>query len=214
MQEIFIVDIYPFLQNIDERFDSITIKFHNYLLLNNIDIFASNNYTIYLFTKNNPLKEQLLNYDIHFDENFESFGDILNTISNSHDKNKIFLFSNCIGLSCEELNKLYDLLNYEENLFILGKAGNYVTLFLSNCFNTEVFKDISVLPILYDVVIQNLNLTNIKIEVFNNLLHFYDNNDINNLYQFLTNKENKKYCPDHIYEHFTNLFIELKEMQT
>ena len=38
-------------------------------------------------------------------------------------------------------------------------------------------------------------------------------NDINKLYQFLTTKENKKYCPDHIYEHFTNLFIELKELQ-
>lgn len=213
MQEIFIVDIYPFLQNNDTALDDIEIKFHNLLLLNNIDIFVAQDFKVYLFTKNNPLEENLKLYPIQIEESFESFNDILHLINNFNTNHKAILFSNCIGISPEELKKLFDLLNFEENLFIVGKADNYVTLFLSNCFTLDVFSDISILPILYDVIIQNLNLTNIKIEVFNNLLHFYDSNDINKLYDFLTNKDNKKYCPDHIYEHFTTLFIELKQMK-
>ena len=52
MQEIYLIDVIPFLYLEENTFKELVIKFHNYLLLNNIDMLTSCNVSIHLFTKN------------------------------------------------------------------------------------------------------------------------------------------------------------------
>ncbi|HPD66574.1 MAG TPA: hypothetical protein PLI27_00660 [Ignavibacteriales bacterium] len=213
MQEIYLIDVIPFLYLEENTFKELVIKFHNYLLLNNIDMLTSCNVSIHLFTKNYNFIEELSKYNVHIDRDFNDFNDIVNIVSDNPNNSKFILFSNTIGISKDEIEKLNELLQYEENQIILGKNEEYISFLMTNAYTKDIFENVSVIPVLYDIIIQNLNLTNLKIEIINNQQLFFNENDINKLYQFLTTKENKKYCPDHIYEHFTNLFIELKELQ-
>jgi hypothetical protein len=211
MKDFYLIDYLSYIEQ-DKKNDAeqIANNIHNILLCNNIDILTLESTQINIITKNYDLQNKInSNKNLEF-LNYENFTDIL-----AHIKENLklsLIMSNVVGISKEDIEKYLMLMQYEEDLLLLGKTEDTVSIIMTNNYNPTLFNNISILPIQYDVILQNANLLNYKIEIVQNYFKFSNSEDILNLNQFLSNKESKKFCPDYIYDELTNLFIEYKKI--
>jgi len=127
--------------------------------------------------------------------------------------NNIIIFSNSIGVTSEDLNKVFNLLYMEDEAIVLGKSINQSISFIGfNSFNSNIFGDLELLNLNYDFFLNRISKFEHFVHILDNFMLIKNIDDFKNLYLHLSKKESFAYCSQEIYERFTNLFIEYKDL--
>ena len=166
------------------------------------------------------------NDEEHFNGNFRSADEItfidfsnatpLKSLSEKYFhkfSNNIIIFSNSIGLTSEDINKVFNLLCMEDNAVVLGKSVNQSLAFIGfNSFDSNIFEDLELLNLNYDFFLNRISRFEHFVHVLDNFMLIKNIDDFKNLYFQLSKKESFAYCSQEIHERFTNLFIEFKDL--
>ena len=127
--------------------------------------------------------------------------------------NNIIIFSNSIGITSEDINKVFNLLCMEDEAIVLGKSNNQSLAFIGfNSFDSNIFEDLKLLDLNYDFFLNRISEFEHFIHVLDNFMLIKNIDDFKNLYLQLSKKESFAYCSQEIHERFTNLFIEYKDL--
>lgn len=128
-------------------------------------------------------------------------------------ENNLLLRADTIGLTLNNVNKIFNLLKIEDDVLVVGKSDNDRITF--GGFNSV---DIHLLEKMFSSVIRydELLIEAGKRELFINTLPggqvITEFNDFKDLYINLSKKESLSYCSQEMHERFTNLFIEYKDL--
>jgi hypothetical protein len=127
--------------------------------------------------------------------------------------NNLIILADSIGITCEDIQKAFNLLQIEDEVIVIGKTNNNQIAFIGfNSFNKELFFDITWDNLTYDYLLSKVNKHENLIHVLGNYMLINSIIDFRNLYAELSKKESLAYCSRVIHERFTNLFIEYKEL--
>jgi glycosyltransferase A (GT-A) superfamily protein (DUF2064 family) len=127
--------------------------------------------------------------------------------------NNLIILSDSIGITCEDIQKAFNLLQIDDEVIVLGKTNNDKVAFIGfNSFNKELFYDIEWDNLTYDYLLAKVNKHENLIHVLGNYMLINSIVDFKNLYAELSRKESLAYCSQNMHERFTNLFIEYKEL--
>jgi len=127
--------------------------------------------------------------------------------------NNLIIFVGSISISHKDILKYLDLLNREDESFIIGKShNNKVSLIGFNIFNSDLFHQIEATDLKFDNLLHVACRFDYFINVLNGSLFIENIDDFKILYRELSKKESLSYCSHYIHEKFTHLFIEYKEL--
>jgi len=127
--------------------------------------------------------------------------------------NNLIIFVNTISISQKDIRKYLDLLNREDESFIIGKSQNGKVSFIGfNIYNPELFHQVEATGLKFDNFLHLVCRFDYFVNVLNDSLFIEDINDFKILYRELSKKESLNYCSQNIHEKFTHLFIEYKEL--
>jgi len=198
-----------------------TLLLNSSLILNHKEIFEQLPKTINVIYCFDNCDEDFLPIELNNTTGI-IFGDtydkksILQTLRDKYfnnSNNNLILFPDSIGMTTEEIQKVFNLLQIEDEVIVLGKTYNDKVAFVGfNSFNKELF---------YDTIWDNLNYDYLlaKVSKYDNLIHVMGNymvikstDEFKYLYTELSKKESLAYCSQNMHERFTHLFIEYKEL--
>ncbi len=150
------------------------------------------------------------------------FGDMKNKLNHlkvmsdkyfSTSSNNLLIFSNSIGYTHIDIQRVFNLLAIEDEAIIIGKSNKDKIVFIGfNSFNRELFLDLNWDVLNYDQLLAKVNKHDNFLHILGNYLSINDLDDFKNLYTELSKKESLSYCSQNMHERFTNLFIEYKEL--
>lgn len=127
--------------------------------------------------------------------------------------NNLIIFINTIKISDKDILKYLDLLNREDESFLIGKSQRDKVSFIGfNFYNQEIFSRIDATSLKIDNFLHLVCRYDYFLNVINGSLFIEDINDFRILYKELSKKESLTYCSHNIHEKFTHLFIEYKEL--
>lgn len=128
-------------------------------------------------------------------------------------KNNIILKSNLMGINSGELEKLFNLLNIDDETLLVSKDSKGEIILLGfNRFSDKVFNDLIKSKFKYHEFLYTLNPTTHFVQIGSEYLSVNDLNDFRELYNDLSKKKSIDYCSQVMHERFTNLFIEYKDL--
>jgi hypothetical protein len=158
--------------------------------------------------------EVLSQYDIEFIRNNQTGINFhfLNQKYFSKSENNILLFSNTIGFTESSLRKYYELLNVDDNVFIVAKSENGKAGIISFNVMPDILNTTNQLDISYDSFLKLGCKSDSSLFVVDSPLVISNLDDFRKLYHELSKKESILYCSHEMHERFTNLFIEYKEL--
>lgn len=206
-----------------ETFDTLhSSQLYSALVLNNEEIFSGfNNSNQIYFCFDEKDKEFLPNGFLQLKENL-IFGntknhqkylkEIFEKYIPQMDKN-LFVFSNAIGFTREEIQRVFNLLAVEEETVIIGKTKNLDVAYIGfNSAKPDFLLDMDLGNLNLDKLLYKVNQNDTFVYVIGNYLLIKNITDFKNLYVELSKKESLSYCSHKMHELFTNLFIEYKEI--
>lgn len=128
-------------------------------------------------------------------------------------RNNVIIFAHSIGMSSQDIKKIFSLLEMDDESFLIGRDNNErIALIGFNNYNDELMENI----------VEDRNHYNemlIKASKYENFVHtlpkfmlIETKDDFKNLYGELSGKESLNYCNQEIHEKFTHLFIEYKDL--
>jgi len=127
--------------------------------------------------------------------------------------NNLIIFVNTISISQKDILKYLDLLNREDESFIIGKSHNSKVSYIGfNIYNPELFHQVEATDLKFDNLLHLVCRFDYFVNILNGSLFIEDINDFKILYRELSKKESLSYCSQKIHEKFTHLFIEYKEL--
>ena len=127
--------------------------------------------------------------------------------------NNLIIFVNTIRISDKDIIKNLDLLNREDETFLIGKSQRGKVSYIGfNIYNQELFRQVDATGLKFDNFLHLICRYDYFLNVLNESLFIEDINDFNILYKELSRKESLNYCSQKIHEKFTHLFIEYKEL--
>lgn len=127
--------------------------------------------------------------------------------------NNLIIFTNTIRISKKDILKYLDLLNREDESFIIGRSQNNKVSYIGfNIYNSDLFNQVEATDLRFDNFLQLVCRFDYFLNVLNGSLLIEDLNDFKILYHELSKKESLVYCSQLIHEKFTHLFIEYKEL--
>jgi hypothetical protein len=127
--------------------------------------------------------------------------------------NNLIIFVNTISISSKEILKFLDLLNREDESFIIGKSHNGKVSYTGfNIYNPGLFQQLEATNLKFENFLHLVCRFDYFVNVLNGSLFIEDINDFKILYRELSKKESLNYCSQNIHEKFTHLFIEYKEL--
>ncbi len=126
----------------------------------------------------------------------------------------LIIFSRSMGITKELIGKALDQLAIEDEAVVIGKTPeNYISFIGFNNYNAELFNDIDWETLDYDSFLAKACKHENFIHVLNgSFLLIKTIQDFKSLYSELSKKESLNYCSPQMHEHFTNLFIEYKDL--
>lgn len=128
-------------------------------------------------------------------------------------KNNVILKSNLMGINSDEVDKLINLLNIDDETLLVSKDSKGEIILLGfNRFSDKIFNDLIKSKFKYDEFLYLLNPTTHFVQIGNEYLSVNDLNDFKELYRDLSKKKSIEYCSQEMHERFTNLFIEYKDL--
>ncbi len=199
-----------------------SVYLYSNLLLNqkeNLDKLYNSARLYFIFDK----KDAAYLPEVFRDENLKLFfGDtsqIFGMLKNMSEKyfnrcnNNLIVFSDSIGFSINEIQKALNLLKMEDETIVIGKSSSGKIAFLGfNSFNNELFSEINWVNLTYDHLLSKVSKHENYLQIMNGFLTINTLEDFKKLYKDLSMKESFAYCRQEMHEHFTNLFIEYKEL--
>ncbi|RPI73222.1 MAG: hypothetical protein EHM47_06525 [Ignavibacteriales bacterium] len=127
--------------------------------------------------------------------------------------NNLIIFTNTIKISDKDILKYLDLLNREDESFIIGKSQQgKVSFFGFNIYNSDLLNQVEATDLKFDNFLHLVCRYDYFLNVLNGSFYVEDINGFQNLYKELSKKESLNYCSQHMHEKFTHLFIEYKEL--
>lgn len=124
----------------------------------------------------------------------------------------IFLFAHSIGFSPKEYNRIINMLNYDDNVIVLGRSpDDKISMIAFNYFDERLFQKITELNPLTETFLKRVNTLDYYVFMLEGYTFINDTEDFKLLYKMLSKKESIEYCSHEIHEQFTHLFIEYKE---
>ena len=125
----------------------------------------------------------------------------------------LLLFYNSLGLTQDDLIRVFDLIQSDEPSIVIGKSVRDQIVFICTSGN-----DLNLIDQLfqaerkYNKYLKSISNKDIFIHTLENFLAINDFEDIKKLYIELSKKESLSYCSQKIHESFNDLFIEYKEL--
>lgn len=127
--------------------------------------------------------------------------------------NFLFIYFNSIGITLQDLYRVFDLLTMPDKTFVIGKSVNdQVVFFSSNNLSGEIFKDVITHRGNYHDFLNSIIPEDIYLHTIDSFLSINYFSDFKKLYIELSKKESLSYCSENIHERFNDLFIEYKEL--
>ncbi len=127
--------------------------------------------------------------------------------------NNLIIFSHSIGVTPSDIKKIFSLLEIEDESVMLGRDNDERIVFLGfNSFNGDLFGNIVEDRNHYNELLIKAGKEENFVHTLSNYLLIETKNDFIKLYSDLSKKESLQYCPQHMHEKFTHLFIEYKDL--
>jgi len=224
---IYLISIYPqFNRDLSPKFESFSsdysLQLYSSLIFNHIEILNSvmkSHHIVYCFDERDkdflPDKFNESQTDVIFGDTTNRT-QILRTLSEKYfgqSGKNLLIFSNSIGMSSADIQRIFNLLSIDDEAVVIGKAKNNKAAFIGfNAFNQELFSDIDWNNCNYDYLLARVNKHENFVHVLDNFMSINNLEDFKNLYLELSKKESLTYCSPNMHEKFTNLFIEYKEL--
>jgi hypothetical protein len=200
--------------------DSILLR--STLYLNLIDNFSKkeSKTDFYFFLDN--FDKDLITEEFNSDKilvNFVDLDDKLALVENlankefSKHKKNIFISPDIMGLNLQEVERLFNLLNVEDESLLIGKSKDGELGFLGfNKYSDEVAQSLINSEFNYDVFLSNIKSSSHFINTVSDILVVRNLNNFKQLYIDLSQKKSIEYCSQEMHERFTQLFIEYKDL--
>jgi glycosyltransferase A (GT-A) superfamily protein (DUF2064 family) len=127
--------------------------------------------------------------------------------------NNLLIFTDSIGITPEDIQKVFNLLQIEDEVIVLGKTNKSNIAFIGfNSFNKDLFLDLAWNNLSSDYLIEKVNKHDNLIHILGNFITVNSIEDFKYLYAELSKKESLAYCSQNMHEKFTHLFIEYKDL--
>ena len=128
-------------------------------------------------------------------------------------ENNILIRANAIGISVENILKIFDFLSIEDDVLVIGQSDNKKISFIgfNSIIHSLLIKMFSV-TFNYDDFLIEAGKSEYYINIFQGFQLIEDSADFKNLYIELSKKESLSYCSEIMHERFTSLFIEYKDL--
>lgn len=198
------------VQNLTPLNDEYVSHLHKTLTNNNLEIIKNflDADTIYINTTNQlPFHENLYVLDDAMNVvNIETENEIERIASQS--KYNFFINPCGFGLNEEMIEKIFTLLEVEDDVTVYFEEDNFVTLLAFNSFDKSF---LSLMNSRRKKDFNNFLITEKLLFRFDSFRLIKRFDDVKNLYHFLSKKESIPFCSQKMHEEFTQLFIEYKE---
>ncbi|MCU7495128.1 MAG: hypothetical protein HF314_18680 [Ignavibacteria bacterium] len=146
----------------------------------------------------------------------EGWSCIANFISqkiNQDSTNILILFSHTIGISPQKIEKYFNLLNHEDRNMLIGRTSSQmVSLIGVNYFEGRMFDGLTSCYLRLEEFLKYVNRLDNFLFIVDGFNAVEKLDDFRKLYKVLSTKESIEFCSHEIYEQFTHLFIEYKEL--
>ncbi len=127
--------------------------------------------------------------------------------------NNLLVFAHSIGLSYQDVKKIFTLLEMDDESIMLGRDSDERVAFLGfNNYNDEIMGSIAEYRNHYNELLISAGRQDNFVHTLGNFMLIENKNDFKKLYEELSKKESLNYCNQIIHEKFTHLFIEYKDL--
>jgi mannose/fructose/N-acetylgalactosamine-specific phosphotransferase system component IIB len=141
-----------------------------------------------------------------------SLDDLLKTKTVANSKTLI-VFHNSIGLKKNEVERIFNLVQSEENTFVMAKSNrNKIILICTHNPDSIIVEALFSSNRNYQNYLNFISTEDIFIHTLEGYLSVDDFEDIKKLYIELSKKESLSYCSQEMHESFNDLFVEYKEL--
>jgi hypothetical protein len=125
----------------------------------------------------------------------------------------LIICSNTIGISNNEIRKIFDIINTEDEAIVIGRSKKERTAFIGlNYENPHLLEDLKWDRPNFDFILSKACMFSNKVNILDDYMLINTVEDFKNLYLQLSKKESLTYCSQGMHERFTNIFIEYKEL--
>ena len=183
------------------------------LIQNNLDICVNNQLKKVFILCDQALK------DIHIQADsqqlvFTAVEDLSQFISEQATKySKVLIINgNMIGMTGQKIDFILNMLDMEEDVCVLGTDANDRLNFTANCRFEKKILEYQLGIVEYQKIFQESPDIDFYYLLVNNVYAIGNLTDFKNLYAILSQRENFNFCSKEIYDRFTELFIEYKEL--
>ncbi len=143
---------------------------------------------------------------------FDIFDELIQKNSGEYTK-QIIINRNIIGLTNLIINKISNLLSFEDDILIAGKTNNYkVGLLGFSSYKDNFIKIFKQKNLSYKMFLKSIGKIDNFLYELNGLISIDTVEDFKNLYKILSTKESINFCDKNYHERFTQIFIEYKEL--
>jgi len=161
--------------------------------------------------ENDTIKDN--NYAFIYYNNEKSAFEKIIEMQPEENEKYIFIHSNVIGFSQQDIKKINDLLHYDGKAIVIGKTkDNRICFIGTNFLDNILLNHIVACNNNYDRLLGKIKRKTVHFFVLNNFLKIESLKDFKELYSVLSDKKSENFCTGGIHESFTNLFIEYKDL--
>jgi hypothetical protein len=128
-------------------------------------------------------------------------------------QNNVIIFADSIGISSQDIKKIFSLLEMEDESFLMGRGNDErIALVGFNTYNEELLGNIIEDRYHYNELLIKASKNDNFVHTLNDFMVIEKKEDFKKLYTELSKKESLNYCSQDIHEKFTHLFIEYKDL--
>lgn len=128
-------------------------------------------------------------------------------------QNNVIIFADSIGISVQDIKKIFSLLEMEDESFLMGRDNEERIAFIGfNTYNEELVGNIVEDRYHYNELLIKASKNDNFVHTLNDFMVIETKEDFKKLYAELSKKESLNYCSQDIHEKFTHLFIEYKDL--
>ena len=128
-------------------------------------------------------------------------------------ENNILIRANAIGISVENILKIFDLLSIEDDVLVIGQSDNKKIPFIGfNSIDSNILLKMFSPDFNYDNFLTEAGKREYFIHILQGFQLINSFTEFKNLYIELSKKESLSYCSEQMHERFTSLFIEYKDL--
>jgi hypothetical protein len=137
----------------------------------------------------------------------------LSTKEFSKHNNNIIINSDLIGINLAELQRLNNLLNFEDESLLISKSSDGdIGILGFNNYSAEIFSSLVKSNFRFDDFLSRIKSSSHFIHTSNEVLLIKNIDNFKQLYISLSQKKSIEYCSQKMHEHFTHLFVEYKAL--